>query len=157
VQEHKVIILDRMYITPPIERTIGIAAPPAKVWQALTDPTLMKRWLSETELEVVTDWKVGAPIVIQGPWYKTRMVNKGTVLSFEPMQRLAYTHLSSLSRLPDVSENHTTIAFELEPNDDGTTLYLHISNFADEVIYRHLAFYWNVTLVLFKKFVEALS
>jgi uncharacterized protein YndB with AHSA1/START domain len=145
-----------MYATDPIEKTIAILAPPAKVWQALTDPALMKRWLSETELEVITDWEVGSPIVIQGPWYKTQMVNSGTVLRFESMKQLAYTHLSSISRLPDVPENYTTISFELEPNDEGTTVHLHISNFADEIIYRHLAFYWNVTLVLFKKFVETL-
>jgi|GEM_PF-3423452 len=44
--------------------------------------------------------------------------------------------------------------FALTPGEDGTELSLTLRNFPTEVIYKHLAFYWNVTIVLLKKFVE---
>ena len=114
----------------------------------------MKRWMSETEIDIITDWVVGKPINICGDWYKTGFVNKGTVLAFIPEQILSYSHLSSLSRLPDTAENYSLITFTLIPREQSTVLALTLNNFPNEVIYKHLAFYWNVTLELLKKFIE---
>lgn len=80
--------------------------------------------------------------------------NRGTVLQFEPEKALQYTHLSSISRLPDRPENHATIAFRLIPIGDQTTLELTLSNFHNESIQKHLVFYWNVTLEVLKRTVE---
>src|SRR5689334_22100294 len=44
-------------------KTVTINASTSNVWKALTDPALMKKWMFETELQIVTDWKVGGPIV----------------------------------------------------------------------------------------------
>lgn len=114
----------------------------------------MRQWMSEMELEISTDWTVGGPISIKGTMYKKPFENSGTVLAIQPFQLLEYTHLSSLSRLPDVPESYTSIKFSLVPQGDRTELTLALSNFPDEVIYKHLAFYWNVTLELLKRFAE---
>ena len=137
-----------------ITKTITIHASPAKVWTALTEPHAMQKWMSETEIEIITDWKEGAPMIIRGPWYKTHFENKGTVLLFEPEQALQYSHLSSLSRLPDTPANYTVIGFSLTPGNAQTILELTLNNFPTEAIYRHFNFYWNVTLHLLKKYVE---
>ncbi|HEY8894738.1 MAG TPA: SRPBCC domain-containing protein, partial [Niastella sp.] len=79
---------------------------------------------------------------------------KGTVLQFEPGKVLSYSHLSSLSRLPDQPNNYTVITFNLAPLQDQTSLTLTINNFPTETIYRHLDFYWRTTLVMLKKFTE---
>lgn len=139
---------------PPIEQSIIVNAAPAKVWDTLTNPDVMKRWMAETEIEIITDWKVGNPITVQGPWYKTGFVNKGVVLQFEPERMLSYSHLSSLSRLPDAIENYTVLAFRLDPQEGQTTLTVTLSNFPTESIYKHFAFYWRVMIVLLKKFIE---
>ena len=139
---------------PVIHNTITIHALPAKVWEAITQPALIRQWMSETPIEIITNWKVGEPITIQGDWYHSRFENKGVVLQFEPERILEYSHLSSLSRLPDQVENYSVIRFALTPLEDGTELTITLSNFPTEVIYKHLAFYWNVTLVLLKKFIE---
>ncbi len=135
-------------------KTIIIEAPAAKVWAALTDTELMKQWMSETPIEIVTDWKIGSPVIIRGALYKKGFENRGTVLAFVPGERLMYTHLSSLSRLPDSPESYTVFDFLLEPMETSTLLVLTIHNFPTDTIYNHLAFYWNVTMELLKKFIE---
>jgi len=135
-------------------RSVVIQARAEHVWQVLTEPELMKQWMAQTEMEVLTDWQVGSSFIIQGPWYKTQFKNTGTVLHFEPYRRLGYTHLSSLSRLPDEPQNYTSLVFNLSEDNDHTRLTLTVTNFPTEAIYRHFVFYWGVTLELLKKFVE---
>lgn len=135
-------------------KTVHIDAPTAKVWEALTNPNWMKIWMSETEIQITTDWIVGHPIWIQGTLHRVKFRNQGTVLRYEREQVLAYSHLSSLSRLPDEPENYAVFTFVLTPADNQTDLTLTLSNFATEAISKHLVFYWNVTLELLKKFIE---
>jgi uncharacterized protein YndB with AHSA1/START domain len=49
-----------------IEKSILIDAPSPSVWNALTNPEIIKQWLFETEIEVISDWKPGSPIVFKG-------------------------------------------------------------------------------------------
>lgn len=135
-------------------KAVQVHAPATAVWALLTQPPLMKKWMPEAVTDIITDWQQGGPFIIRGQLYKKPFENKGTVISFHPPQLLEYTHLSSLSRLPDVPENYTIMSFRLDAVDDGTRLALAINNFPTETIYRHLAFYWNVTLELLKKMVE---
>jgi Activator of Hsp90 ATPase homolog 1-like protein len=81
--------------------------------------------------------------------------NHGTVLRFQPNTFLQYTHLSSISRLPDKPENYTRIAFRLSPSDGGeTSLNVELENFPTESILRHFDFYWRVTIEVLKQFIE---
>lgn len=135
-------------------KTIIINARPSKVWNALTDRILIKKWMAETELEIITDWKTGSPIIIEGDLHGIYFRNAGTVLEFEPERVLKYNHLSSISELPDKMENYSVIEFRLMPEGDQTSLTLTLSNFPTEIIYKHLAFYWNGTLEVIKKLIE---
>jgi uncharacterized protein YndB with AHSA1/START domain len=139
-----------------IERTIVINAPPPAVWNALVRPELMKQWMAEPQmgLEVVTDWSVGSPITMRGRLHHVRFENKGTVLEVEPHSILRYTHLSSISRLPDRPENYSILEFRLAAAQDGTALTLTLGNFPTETIRKHLEFYWRTTLEILKRFVE---
>jgi uncharacterized protein YndB with AHSA1/START domain len=135
-------------------KTIHINAPISKVWETLTTPELMKKWISETEIDIITDWNVGSPILIRGQLHRIKFENKGKVLQFEREKILQYSHLSSISRLPDTPENYSIFEFRLAPIKNQTTLTLTLSNFATESIYKHLAFYWNVTLEILKRLIE---
>lgn len=137
-----------------INKTVRISASPAKVWHALTEPEIMKKWMAETDIDIVTEWKVGYPITIRGHWYETYLENNGTVLKFEPLRQLQYSHLSSLSELANKIENHSVIGFELTPTENQTILMLTVNNFPTETIYKHLALYWNVTLEILKDVAE---
>jgi uncharacterized protein YndB with AHSA1/START domain len=138
-----------------IENTIIIAAAPAIVWRFLTVPELMKQWMGDKEMEIriTTDWKVGNPILISG-FHNARFENRGTVLAYEEPITLSYTHLSSLSRLPDLNENYSVIKFVLKKIDLHTQLTVRLENFPTESIYKHLDFYWKGTLGLLKAFIE---
>lgn len=136
-------------------KEIEINALPAEVWAALTQPELMQQWMAETPVEITTDWVPGSSVVMRGPWYKTGFENRGTVMANEPGELLSYTHLSSLSRLPDAEENYAVLEFRLEQVSERTTkLFFSARRFATSAIYHHLAFYWNVTLHKIKKQVE---
>jgi uncharacterized protein YndB with AHSA1/START domain len=142
-------------MTQRIDKTIIINATPSAVWRTLTNPGRIKQWMEEPgmEIEIVTDWKAGSPIVIKG-FHHVKFENKGTVLRSEPEKVLQYNYLSSLSRLPDKSENYTTLEFRLTPLKKGTALRLTLSNFPTEAIFKHVDFYWSTTLSILKKLIE---
>lgn len=137
-----------------ITRTVTIHAPTATVWAALTVPALMARWMAEEPIEIITSWQVGQPILIRGQVHGLPFENSGTVLQCEPDQLLQYTHLSSLSRLPDRPESYTILEFRLTPGPESTTLTLKVWNFPTVAIYKHLVFYWPVALQVLKRLVE---
>jgi uncharacterized protein YndB with AHSA1/START domain len=141
-----------------IEHSITINAPSSEVWRALTDPNLMKQWIAEQEMRVriITDWKVGSPIMVEGRHNNVNFENKGTVLHFEPNSLLRYSHFSSLSRLPDKAENYTIIEFRLaRTEENATSLNVTISNFPSESIFKHFEYYWRITIEVIKRSIES--
>jgi uncharacterized protein YndB with AHSA1/START domain len=140
-----------------LNKAIRIDAPASMVWDVLTTPVFMKKWMAETEIHIITDWTVGHPIIIHGNLQGIKFKNKGTVLQFEREKILQYSYLSSLSRLPHEPRNYSMIEFLLAPVENQTELILTLCNFPTEAIYQHLAFYWNVTLEILKKTVEELG
>ncbi|MGO4702574.1 SRPBCC family protein [Dyella sp. 2RAB6] len=130
-----------------IFESINIDAPPSIVWTSLTQPELMRAWMGEPamNLEVSADWRLGGTITVRGV-HTGRFENRGTVLAFEPETRLSYTHLSSVSRLPDEPASYTVLEFRLTSIGEQTRLEFEAHGFPTEVIFRHLAFYWGGTL-----------
>jgi uncharacterized protein YndB with AHSA1/START domain len=137
------------------ERSITINAPIALVWDALTDIEQMPAWMGEPEmaLEIDVEWAVGSSIVMSGV-HHAPFRNTGTILAFEPPTRLAYTHLSSLSQLPDAPSNYTTLEFRMTAVGEGTSLTLTASDSPTRSIFKHLEFYWAGTLEALKRHVE---
>ena len=94
-------------------------------------------------------------MIIRGNMNGKNFENNGIVTKLESEKTLQYSHLSSISRLPDRPESYSLVEFRLQPMGDQTTLALTLSNFPTESIYKHLTFYWNVTLEVLKKVTEA--
>ena len=142
-------------VPPSFTHSVLVAAPAARVWRFLTDIGCMKAWMGEPEmaLEIATDWTVGAPIVVRGV-HHLPFENTGTVLAFEPPMRLAYSHRSSLSRLPDVPESYAVLDFLLQDTAGATALTLKASGFPTASIHRHLQSYWGSTLEILKRQLE---
>ena len=138
-----------------LEQTILIDAPAKAVWDSLTQASSMKQWMGEPEMaiEIESDWTVGGPIIVRG-FHHEPFENRGLVLAFEPAARLAYTHLSSLSRLADQPGNYTTLRFALGAVGGAASLTLVATNFPSDAIFRHLQFYWSGTLQILKRHVE---
>lgn len=142
-------------ITKIIVLTTTINAAPSSVWEALINPARIRQWMAEPEMEfeMITNWKVGTPIIIRG-YHHTPFENKGIVLQFETNKVLTYNYLSSLSRLPDKPENYTTVEFQLSAPDNQTSLTVTLSNFPTEAIFKHVDFYWKTTIQIMKTVIE---
>ncbi|HVJ62386.1 MAG TPA: SRPBCC domain-containing protein [Tahibacter sp.] len=140
-----------------IVQSIDIDVPPDAVWRALTEPRQVATWMSDDEFALDTAWQVGGPIAFRGRLHgKIPFENTGTVLAFEPSRLLRYSHYSSLSRraFTDTPDHRVTIEFALAPSPAGTTLTLALDNLVDDAVRGHLAFYWDVTLVVLKRWCE---
>ncbi len=135
-----------------LNKTISIHAPTSKVWDALTNPELVKEWLFGTK--VISDWKVGSPILFTGSWQGKDYTDKGTILKFEIEKILQYNYWSGFSGLPDSPENYSVITFELTPKGDDTVLTLTQSHFATESMYEDSDKNWSPTLDLMKSIIE---
>src|SRR5512136_739812 len=108
------------------QATITINAPASKVWDALTQPDLIKQYLFGTN--VTTDWRVGSPITYEGIWEGKAYKDKGKVLQVEPGKLLVSTFWSALAGLPDVPENYQTVRYELSTEGRGTELAITQDN-----------------------------
>lgn len=139
----------------PVSHTVLIEAPPERVWMTLTNIREMIAWMAEPEmqLEIDTNWIVGESITIRG-FHHAHFENRGLVRQFAPPYHLEYSQLSSISGLADTPENHSIFEFRLDPVGGRTSLTITLRNFPTESIFRHLDFYWRVTVGLLKKFVE---
>lgn len=121
--------------------TIVIDAPRERVWAVLTNRDAIKEFMFGTD--VVTDWTVGGPIIWRGVWEGKEYADRGTVLEFEPNQRLVNTHFSALGGQPDVPENYHTLTWTVEGNNGTTTLTLSQDNNASAEEAEHSKGMWD--------------
>jgi uncharacterized protein YndB with AHSA1/START domain len=135
-----------------INKTISINAPASEVWNALTNPDIIKEWLFGTK--VVSSWKVGTPILFTGNWQGTDYVDKGSILQFDIEKVFQYNYWSGFSGLPDSPENYSVLTFKLNPEGNATLLTLTQTNFATETMYEHSNNNWGSILELLKKIIE---
>jgi len=137
-----------------ISKTIHINAPASKVWAALTEPDILKSWMTEWEMDIISSWQPGTPLFIRGNLHGIPYENKGTILQAEPGSVLQYTYWSSLSQHADIPENYSLITFQLSSSGNTTILTFTQSNFQTDIIYKHFNYYWNTALELMKKVSE---
>ena len=95
---------------------VTIRAPIAKVWDALVNPQVIKRYMFGAT--AVSDWKVGSPIAWKGEWKGKPFEDKGRILELRPEERLRYSHFSPLSGAPDKPENYHQVTIELSKQED---------------------------------------
>ena len=135
--------------------SVTIHAPRARVWQALTDPEMIRQYFYDTE--VITDWKVGSPIVWKGEWEGKPYEDKGKILRFEPKKSLQYSHFSPLSGLHDNPENYHIVTIDLEEKDEQTNVTLTQDNNINEKDRDHSEKNWKMMLASLKKLLEETS
>ncbi len=132
--------------------TIVINAPASKVWEALTDPEMIKKYLFGTE--VTTDWKVGSPITYKGVWEGKEYEDKGIILKVEPERLLESTYWSSIAGLEDKPENYKKVTYELVSQNGSTELTITQDNNATEEEKNHSEQNWKMVLTSLKELLE---
>ena len=129
-----------------------IDAPASKVWEAITNPDLIKKYLFGTD--VISDWKVGSPIVYRGEWQGKPFEDKGQILEFVPEKRLVSTHWSPMSGVPDIPENYHEVTYQLSERNGKTEVTILQDNNASEEEKAHSEANWKAVLEGMKKLLE---
>jgi uncharacterized protein YndB with AHSA1/START domain len=129
-----------------------IDAPPDKVWRALTEPELIKKYMFGSE--VTTDWQPGSPITWKGEFEGREYEDKGEIIAVEPGQRLEVTHFSPLTGQEDRPENYHRVRYELQQTTGGTSVRLTQDNSSSAEEAEHSAGNWQMMLDGLKNVVE---
>jgi uncharacterized protein YndB with AHSA1/START domain len=133
--------------------SVTIDAGPKEVWNALTDPTLIKRYMFGSD--VASDWTVGSSITYSGEYEGKKYEDRGTILEIEPEKLLRSTHFSPLGGKPDIPENYHTLTYTIEAVGDKTTLALSQDNNSSDAEAEHSATNWKQMLEALKSVVES--
>ena len=70
--------------------SISLDATPSKVWEALTNPKLIKQYMFGTD--VTSDWKEGNPITWKGEYEGKLYKDKGVIKKIEANKILQHTY-----------------------------------------------------------------
>jgi uncharacterized protein YndB with AHSA1/START domain len=141
---------------------IEIAAPPERIFQALTDPAQLIRWWGGPMPHRVWDmdarmggkWRfeAGDPngkTVVNGV---SNFEAYGEITEFDPPRLLAYTWVANWHNHP---EQRSTARWELAPTTTGTRVKVTHSGLADEPVARKdYAGGWPGVLDLLRKYCE---
>jgi uncharacterized protein YndB with AHSA1/START domain len=130
-----------------------ISASPQQVWDAMTDPEAISRFMFGSKVE--TDWEEGSPITWSGEYDGRPFQDKGEILEVVENQRLRMTHFSPLSGEDDVPENHHTLDYRLEDRGASTRLTLDQDGNDSAEQAEQFAGNWQMMLDQLKKYVEA--
>jgi uncharacterized protein YndB with AHSA1/START domain len=129
-----------------------IHASTSAVWNALTDPTLVKQYLFGATIRA--EWRVGGAITWTGEWQGARYEDKGQILELEPGSLLVTTYWSSMSGTPDVPANYKTVRYELHAVPEGTRLTITQDNNRTEMEADHAETNWQRVMEGLAKVVE---
>jgi len=132
--------------------SISIDASREAVWQALTDPEMIKEYFFGTD--TVTTWEVGSPLRFKGEWEGKTYEDKGTVLAFKKGEQVKYDYWSSMSGTADVPENYGIVTYDLSGDDGAVTVTVTQENIRDEKTRDHSVENWNVVLNQMKDLLE---
>lgn len=117
-------------------KSIIISSTPEKVWDVLTNPAKVKKYLFGTHVK--TDWNVGSPIVFQGEYDGKKYEDKGNVVENRPYETLKYNYWSGFSGLEDKPENHSLVSYTIEKlTDHEIKLTWHQRGFPSEAGRKH--------------------
>jgi len=111
-----------MYISS-FTYTTYIAAAPEKVFDALIDPKMTKKYWQQVNL---SDWKPGSRWVHRGPDRNAPIDLVGKVVEYSPPRRLVMTWAFPEDELWD--EKHSRVTFDIKPYHDITRLTLRHEN-----------------------------
>lgn len=136
-----------------IEKSIIIKATPSKIWNALTNGELTKKYMFG--YEVKSDWNVGSSIVWilkkEGKDYSRR----GKVLQAEPNKILKFSDFNPNAGEENIESNYAIVKYELLPLKGNQTKLQVTDDYAkNEKKYEESQQFWKDVLPKLKKILE---
>ena len=135
-----------------LSTVITINAPAAEVWEALTNPAIVKQYFFGTNLK--TDWKKGSPIIWEGEWEGKTYQDTGTILDIDPGKFVRYNYWSSMSGTENTPENYADITYELTEESGKTVLLITQGNIKNQEAKEHSEQNWQSVFGKMKEMVE---
>src|SRR5512141_3054381 len=99
--------------------SIKLKATPQRVWQALTDPALIKQYLFGCDAS--GDWRVGSTISYVGEWNGMPVHDKAILEDVVAGQSLKMKYYASWAGLEDKPENYADLSYAIEQTGDQET------------------------------------
>ncbi len=119
-----------------VSESIDVNASIEKVWEALTKPAIIKKYLFDTNTE--TDWKVGSNIVFSGEYQGHTYRDKGVITENIFHKKISYSYWSGFSGLQDLPENYSTVSYTLQKTSDSLTRFTWTQiGYANEEVHAH--------------------
>ena len=135
------------------ETSIEIDASPSEVWNAITTPATIKKYLMGTTIS--TDWKEGSAITYEGEYNGKKYKDKGVIKKIVPEKIFRSTYWSSMGGKEDRPENYNTVTYKLDDNPDGTTIVkITQDNILSDKEQEHAVSNWKMVLQKLKEVVE---
>jgi uncharacterized protein YndB with AHSA1/START domain len=141
-----------------IKKSITLNADAGKVWEALTKSEMIKKYMSGSE--VISDWKVGSPIL----WVGTsegaeKVMQKGSIEKMEVGRLIQFKTLDLNAEYTDVPSNYVKATCELTPKLGKTLLSVTQGDYS-RVEKGRKRFVsddggWDRTLIALKEFIES--
>ena len=105
-----------------IRESVIFKASSEKVWDLVINPEMTKQYMFGCE--VISNWKIGSPIVWKGKTEDGKEVIyvKGEVLEYEAGQKVTSTMFDPNSDMKDIPENYVNLTYEISEVKDGTLL-----------------------------------
>jgi len=134
------------------ETSITINADSSKVWEALTTPELIKKYLMGTN--VTSEWKEGSAITYAGEYQGKTYSDKGVIKKIEKGKILQSTYWSSMGGKEDRPENYNLVTYKLSHKDGKTVVTLTQDNVNSENEKKHVSENWEMVLQKLKEVAE---
>jgi uncharacterized protein YndB with AHSA1/START domain len=131
--------------------TFTINASKEKVWDALTNPEIVKQYFFGTSL--VADWKVGGMVFFRGEWEGKPYEDKGIITAIKQNELLCYDYKSSWDTSEDIRENYMPIEYKLSERNGATTLEITQGSATQEQA-NHSDENWKMVMNGMKELVE---
>lgn len=135
-----------------VKTSTVIHAPIAKIWQAFSDPEMIKEYLFGTN--VASDWKLGSAITYRGIWKGKEYEDKGTIVDIIPFKLFHTTYLSGMSGKADTPENYNNVIYEITQQDKDNVVTITQDNIETEQEVQHMKENWDMVLAGMKKLLE---
>ncbi|HVB03010.1 MAG TPA: SRPBCC domain-containing protein [Chitinophagaceae bacterium] len=143
-----------------VKNNITIQAPASRVWDALTNPLMTKKYMFGCE--TVSDWKPGSPLLWKLIHEGREMIAvKGKVVDIIPGKHLAYTTIDPNAAMEDIPENYLTVTYDLNAENGQTVFvvtqgdYAIVGNGEKRYLEAIASGGWASILMEIKKLVEA--
>jgi uncharacterized protein YndB with AHSA1/START domain len=136
-----------------LKTSIEINAQASKVWQALTDPAIVKQYFFGTNVK--SDWKKCSSITWEGEWEGKTYKDTGTIYESDPGKMVKYDYWSSMSGTENKPENYVDITYFLDEKDGKTTLTILQEKIKSEEAKQHSEQNWQGVFGKMKEMIES--